>query len=316
MQTAPTIAPEGLSFGIKTTPVHTSYQEIVRVWREADAVPEIEHAWLWDHMLPLFGPVDGPIFEGWTLLAALAAQTRRLKLGLMVTSNLTRPPAVLAKIATTVDVISGGRLVLGIGVGGTHQPGDTFVPREYDAYGLPIASPREGVDRLAESCTIIRRMWTDDRFDFDGRYYRLVNAICEPKPVQRPHPPILVGGWGPRTLRVVAEHADLWNIPGPPHNTVDYLRERSQVLDRQCAAVGRDPSEITRSTQLIVSYQDPASTRTAVQQVIELGMTHIVLNLYMPFPHGVARWLADEIILPAMEQCRLHPAVRPARTAR
>lgn len=112
---------------------------------------------------------------------------------------------------------------------------------------------------------------------------------------------------------MVAEHADLWNIPGPPHNSVDYLRERSRVLDRQCAAVGRDPARINRSTQLIVSYQDPASTRTAVQQVIELGITHIVLNLYMPFPHGVARWLADEIIGPALDQVRGHPAVRPAQ---
>jgi alkanesulfonate monooxygenase SsuD/methylene tetrahydromethanopterin reductase-like flavin-dependent oxidoreductase (luciferase family) len=291
-----------VSFGIKTVPVHVDYEDVLRVWREADTIPEIEHAWLWDHMLPLFGDPAGPIFEGWTLLAALAAQTERLRLGLMVTSNATRPPAVLAKMATTVDVVSGGRLIFGIGVGGTRQPGDTFVPREYNAYGLPIAGPAEGVARLAEACTIFKRMWTEDVFDFDGRYYRLSGAICEPKPVQRPHPPIMIGGWGDRTLRVAAEHADIWNIPGPPHNTVEHIAERARVLDRHCAAIGRDPRTITRSTQVIVSYDDPAQTRAAVAELVAIGVTHIVLNLLMPFPNGVARWLTDEIIAPATDR--------------
>src|SRR3954465_1016860 len=134
-----------LSFGIKTNPVHTGYDDILRVWRGGDAAPPIEHAGLWDHLLPLSGPVDGPILEGWTLLAALAARTERLRLGLMVTSNRIRPPAVLAKIAGTVDVISRGRLIMGIGVGGTFQPGDTIAPREYDAYGLTLVPPGEGV---------------------------------------------------------------------------------------------------------------------------------------------------------------------------
>src|SRR5262245_4445119 len=111
-----------LSFGIKTTPARNTYADIVRVWREADGVSAIEHAWLWDHLLPLVGPASEPAYEGWTLLSALAAQTRRLHLGLLVTNNRLRPPAILAKIAATTDVISDGRLVLGIGVGGTHQP--------------------------------------------------------------------------------------------------------------------------------------------------------------------------------------------------
>jgi alkanesulfonate monooxygenase SsuD/methylene tetrahydromethanopterin reductase-like flavin-dependent oxidoreductase (luciferase family) len=165
------------SFGIKTTPVHTTYGDIFRVWKEADTVPEIEHAWLWDHMLPQFGDVAGPIFEGWTLLAALAAQTERLRLGLLVTSNLTCPPAVLAKMAATTDVIANGRLVLGIGVGGTDKPdrpGQELAVREYDNYGLPLVPPNEGVERLAEACTIFRRMWTEDLFDFEGRYYTAI----------------------------------------------------------------------------------------------------------------------------------------------
>jgi alkanesulfonate monooxygenase SsuD/methylene tetrahydromethanopterin reductase-like flavin-dependent oxidoreductase (luciferase family) len=170
-----------VTFGLKTSPVHTTYDVIRRAWLQADEVPEIEDAWLWDHMLPLTGPRDGNIFEGWTLLSALAAQTRRLRLGLLVTSNRIRQPAVLAKMASTVDVISGGRLVLGIGVGGTHQPGP-LPPgpaqhnglAEYAAYGLTTVPPGEGIGRLAEAITIIRRMFTEDEFDFAGRYYNPV----------------------------------------------------------------------------------------------------------------------------------------------
>ena len=139
-----------ITFGLKTSPVHTTYEQIQRSWLQADQVPEIAHAWLWDHMLPLTGPKDGNIFEGWTLLAALAAQTTRLRLGLMVTSNRIRPPAVLGKMATTVDVISNGRLVLGIGVGGTHQPpgsggipGDNPAIAEFAAYAAKKVQTRD-----------------------------------------------------------------------------------------------------------------------------------------------------------------------------
>jgi alkanesulfonate monooxygenase SsuD/methylene tetrahydromethanopterin reductase-like flavin-dependent oxidoreductase (luciferase family) len=294
-----------VSFGIKTTPVHTGYDEILRVWQEADAIPAIEHAWLWDHFRPLFGPPSGPIHEGWTLLAALAARTERLRLGLLVTSNRVRPPAVLAKIAATTDVISHGRLVMGLGVGGTHQPpgaggidGPNPALAEYAAYGLSLVPPAEGVARLAETCTVLRRLWTEDEFDFAGPFTRLTGARCDPKPVQRPGPPILIGGWGDRTLRVVAEHADLWNMPGPPHNRVDRLAERAGVLDAHCAAIGRDPATITRSTQTTVDYDDPAATRATVRELRGIGVEHIVLNLRTPYPAGVAAWLAEQIIEP------------------
>lgn len=290
-------------FGIKTTPMHVSYEDIRRVWQEADALPEIEDAWLWDHLLPLRGPKDGQIHESWTLLSALAAQTRRLRLGILVTSNRIRPPAVLGKIASTVDVISGGRLVMGIGVGGTHQPpgaggiaGENPAIAEYEAYGLSLVPPGEGVARLGETVEILRRMWTEDVFDFDGRHYRLRGTRNEPKPVQRPGPPLLIGGWGTRLLRLVAERADIWNIPGPPHNSVEFIAERGRVLDAHCAAVGRDPREITRSVQVVVSYDDPAATRAAVADLIDIGVNHLVLSLPQPYPEGVARWLVDEII--------------------
>lgn len=211
-----------VTFGIKTTPMRATYEEISRVWQEADALPAIADAWLWDHLLPVAGPRNGQILEGWTLLSALAAQTRRLRLGLLVTSNRIREPAVLGKIATTVDVISQGRLIMGLGVGGTHQPpdaggvaGENPAIAEYDAYGLTLVPPAEGIARLAETITILKNMWTEDVFDFHGRYYTLKTNQNEPKPVQRPGPPLLIGGWGTKTLRLVAEQADIWNIPGP-----------------------------------------------------------------------------------------------------
>ncbi|MFC3574148.1 LLM class flavin-dependent oxidoreductase [Streptomyces yaanensis] len=290
-------------FGIKTAPMHVSYEDIRRVWLEADAVPEIEDAWLWDHLLPIAGPKDGQALESWTLLAALAAQTRRLRLGVLVTSNRVRPPAVLGKMASTLDVVSGGRLVVGLGVGGTHQPpgaggiaGENPAIAEYEAYGLTLVPPGEGIARLGETVEILKRMWTRDVFDFEGRHYRLKGTRCEPKPVQRPGPPLLIGGWGTRLLRLVAEHADVWNIPGPPHNRVEFIAERGRVLDAHCADLGRDPREIRRSVQLVVSYDDPAATRATVEELVAAGMNHIVLNLPRPYPWGVARWLADEII--------------------
>jgi alkanesulfonate monooxygenase SsuD/methylene tetrahydromethanopterin reductase-like flavin-dependent oxidoreductase (luciferase family) len=294
-----------VSFGIKTAPMRVGYEDIARVWQEADGLPEIEDAWLWDHFLPLTGPPEGGVLEGWTLLAALAAQTKRLRMGLLVTSNRVRPPAVLGKIASTVDVISRGRLIVGLGAGGTQQParaggvaGENPALREYAAYGLTVVPPAEGIARLAETITILKKMWTEEVFDFTGRYYVLKGNRNEPKPLQRPGPPLLLGGWGTRMLRLIAEQADIWNIPGPPHNDVGFLRDRSRVLDEHCADLGRDPAEITRSAQCIVSYDDVPGTRKVVEELIEAGMTHIVLGLRTPYPEGVAHWVAEEIVRP------------------
>jgi alkanesulfonate monooxygenase SsuD/methylene tetrahydromethanopterin reductase-like flavin-dependent oxidoreductase (luciferase family) len=280
------------SFGIMTAPMNVDHADLLRVWREADAVPEIEHAWLFDHLMPIGGDLDGPVHEGWTLLAALAGQTRRLRLGLLVTSNRIRPPALLAKIATTVDVVSGGRLDFGIGAGS--RPSHPLARREYDAHGLPYADFGDSVEALAEACTVIRRLWTEDApFDFRGTHVTLTGAFGNPKPVQRPHPPIVIGGRAAATLRVVAEHADVWNIPG---GDIEDARSRSALLDRYCAEIGRDPAAITRSIVLPVSYDDPGSTRKAIAEATGAGFGHVVLGLTTPYPAGVARWVADELI--------------------
>ena len=282
-----------VTFGIATAPQQVTYHEVQRVWREADRIPEIEHVWLFDHLLPIAGDQRGPIFEGWTLLSALAAQTERLRLGLLVTSNRFRPPAMLAKIAATVDIVSGGRLDFGIGAGSR-----TSIPwarREYDANGLPYHDAAYAVGSLAEACTVIRRLWTSgEPFDFDGSYIQLTGAFCNPKPVQRPYPPIVIGGSASATLRVVAEHADVWNIPS---RDAAGLVSRSALLDRFCAEIGRDPAEITRSVTQPVSYDDPGGTRDSIAAAVDAGFRHVVLTLSAPYPEGVARWVADEIIL-------------------
>jgi alkanesulfonate monooxygenase SsuD/methylene tetrahydromethanopterin reductase-like flavin-dependent oxidoreductase (luciferase family) len=280
------------SFGIMTAPMQVDYQDVLRVWREADTIPEIEHTWLFDHLMPIGGDPNGPIYEGWTLLSALAAQTRRLRLGLLVTSNRFRPPALLAKIATTVDVISGGRLDFGIGVGS--RPSHPLARREYTAHGLPFHDTAHAVGSLAEACTVIRRLWTEDEpFAFRGTHVQLTGAFGNPKPIQRPHPPIMIGGRAAATLRVVAEHADLWNIPG---GDIDDAVRRGALLDRYCTEIGRDPAAITRSIHLPVAYDQPNVTRKAIDQALDAGFRHVVLGLPPPYPAGVARWTVDELI--------------------
>jgi alkanesulfonate monooxygenase SsuD/methylene tetrahydromethanopterin reductase-like flavin-dependent oxidoreductase (luciferase family) len=287
--------PSTTRFGIMTAPSQIEYDDILRVWREADETPEIEHAWLFDHLLPIFGDPDGPTFEGWTLLSALAAQTNRLRVGVMVTSNRFRPPAMLAKIATTVDIVSGGRLDFGIGAGS--RPSLPMARREYEAHGLPFHDFSHSVESLAEALTVIRRLWTEtEPFDFTGTHVQLTGAWGSPKPIPRPQPPILIGGRSAALLRVVAEHADLWNVPG---HDIDDAIGRSALLDRYCTEIDRDPTSITRSIHLSVSYDHPEVTREAIGRAVDAGFNHVVLGLSAPYPVGVAQWVVDELITAA-----------------
>ena len=287
-------------FGL-CTDQNLSWKETVERWQLFERLG-IDSAWDCDHYLQPSRP-DGPYLEAWTLLAALAAQTSRLRLGVIVTSNRLRSPALLAKMAATVDIVAGGRLDFGIGAGGSQVAGPNPAVREFEAYGVPLVSPGEAVRDLAESCAVIRQLWTrDEPFDFDGRSIRLKGAVCEPKPVQRPHPPVLIGGAGDRLLRVVAEHADIWNYPGPPSAE---FQQKSKALDEHCAAVGRDPGEITRSMQTIVRCDDPqapAATRALILEMIGAGVTHIVLAAVLG--GRPVQWLADQIIEPVLAEVR------------
>jgi len=275
-----------LRFGIKTAPQHTTYDAMLAVWRDADATPEFEHAWLFDHFAPIAGDLDGPCFEGWTLLAAFAAQTSRIRLGLMVTGNTYRHPAVLANIAATLDVISNGRLDLGIGAGWNEY--------EHSSMGIPLYPPGQRIRRLGEACEIIKRLFTQHLTDFDGRYYQLKDARCEPKPIQKPYPPFVIGGGGEQlTLRVTAQYADIWNFGG---GSIETFAHKVKVLHDHCAAIGRDPAEIELSVQVLVNYANLDETVATLQDYVNSGATHLILNLRYPYPDGIVARLAQEVV--------------------
>ncbi|MBO0783375.1 MAG: LLM class F420-dependent oxidoreductase [Ktedonobacteraceae bacterium] len=285
-----------LHFGVKTMPQMMMYEDIVRVWRATDANEVFTHAWVFDHFYPIAGAdPSGPCLEGWTLLAALAAQTERVRVGVLVTGNPYRHPAVLAKMAATVDHIAHGRLDFGIGAAWSEQ--------EHTSYGIPFFPPGERIRRMGEACEIIRRLWTEEVVTFDGAYYRLAEARCAPKPLQHPCPPFVIGGNGEKLmLRMVARYADIWNTSHTPTSGVAEFRHRSAVLDDHCAAVGRDPATIERSVQLLINPLDLAAGRETLRQYIEAGATHLVLCLLAPFPDGIVERMAAEIAVPLSKE--------------
>ncbi len=258
-----------LHFGIQTAQQHISYQRLLDLWVEADHEPLIDHMWLFDHFMPLSGDTNGSCFESWTLLAALAARTERVRVGHMVTGNTYRNPAILARQAVTVDHISQGRLNFGIGA--------AWHEREHQGYGLPFPGTAERVRRLDESCQIIQQLWTQDTPTFDGRYYQLHQAHSEPKPLQRPFPPIMIAAGGDNMLRIVARHASIWCAVA---RTAEEFREKNAQLTQNCEAIGRDPGTLERLASFLIAPTDVTfrQARETAQSFIEAGATHIVLN--------------------------------------
>src|SRR5712692_10772188 len=206
----------------------------------------------------------------------------------MVTGNIYRHPAVLAKIATTVDVISHGRLDFGIGAGWNEL--------ECSMYGIPLYTSGERIRRLDEACEVIKLLWTETVANFDGKYYQLKDARCEPKPVQKPYPPYVIGGGGEQlTLRVVAKYASVWNFVG---GDVDTFRHKNEVLDGHCAAIGRDPKTIERSIQWPINYNNMGEVRDDIRSYIEAGASHIILNLRASYLERIVHTLAEEVVAP------------------
>lgn len=266
-----------MRFAFKTAPQNTTWEDMLAVWRAADDLEFYESGWLFDHFYPIFSDPTGPCLEGWTALAALTQATSRLRVGVLVTGNVYRHPAVMANMAATLDVISGGRLELGLGAGWNNE--------ECDAYGIELPPLRERFDRFDEALEVITGLLADTTTTFDGEHYQLVDARCEPKPVQRPHPPICIGGGGEkRTLRAVARFAQHWNYPGGP---ADDFARKLDVLRGHCADVGRDPGEIITSTHLRL---DPGGdTASLVQQAEAYATAGLDLGIvYLPPPHTPA----------------------------
>jgi F420-dependent oxidoreductase-like protein len=231
-----------MKFGVVPTQAGTTWEDLLDVWQEFDRDSGFDYLWLMDHFVTGFGVEfgsEGPCMEGWVALAALAQATSRVRLGILVTGNTYRHPAVLAKQATTLDHISGGRLEFGIGAG-WHQ-------YEHDAFGINLPPVKERLDRLEEGIQIIRRMFSEERANFEGKYYRVTDAMLYPRPV-REHTPLVVGGRGEkRTLRIAARHADGWNVP---YINVEEFARLNGVLDMWCEKEGRDPATIERSINL------------------------------------------------------------------
>jgi F420-dependent oxidoreductase-like protein len=259
-----------MRFAIKTRPEHTTWERMRDVWVAADEIEIFESAWHWDHFYPLSGNPRGPNLEAWTTLAALAQATRRIRVGCQVTGMIYRHPAVLANMAATTDIIAGGRLELGVGAGWNQQ--------ECDAYGINLYPLRERFDRFDEGVEAMIALLTEPIANYSGKYVTLTRAYCEPKPVQRPHPPITIGGRGPkRTLRAVARWAQQWNVIT---QTPAEWRDLKEILLRHCADVGRDPAEITCSVN--VRIDDAGRLDGPVGQArayAEAGVDLVVLNL-------------------------------------
>jgi F420-dependent oxidoreductase-like protein len=265
-----------MRFGIKTAPQHTTWNAMLDVWRAADDIELFESAWNFDHFYPIFSDSDGPCLEAWTMLAAMAQATRRIRIGCQVTGMIYRHPAVLANMAATIDVISDGRLELGVGAGWNQQ--------ECDAYGITLPPLQERFDRFDEGVEALVLLLSQEHSDLDGKYVQLRNARCEPKAVQRPHPPIAIGGNGPnRTLRTVARFAQHWNSTA---GIADWPGI-SAVLDERCAEIGRDPGTIERSVNLRYDPAQPAGVIADQAAAFAAAGADIVV-VGLPVPHTPA----------------------------
>jgi F420-dependent oxidoreductase-like protein len=250
----------------------TDWPSMRDLWVAADDIDVYDAGWTFDHFYPIGGnDPSGPCFEGWTILSVLAGLTKRLRLGVLVSGNPYRHPAVLANMAATLDVASGGRLEIGLGAGWNQI--------ETAAYGLELPALTERFDRLEEACEVIDSLLTKPTTTLSGRYYQLSDARCEPKPIQHPRPPIIIGGGGERrTLRIAARWADQWNLAG---GTLDVFRHKLDVLREHCATVGRDPSAIEPSIQIPAG--DPNATANSIAEYAEAGARHVVLIWRAPF---------------------------------
>jgi alkanesulfonate monooxygenase SsuD/methylene tetrahydromethanopterin reductase-like flavin-dependent oxidoreductase (luciferase family) len=300
-------------FGVQLQAQRTTWAD----YRAALAAVEelgFDSVFTFEHLLPVDGPVDGACFETLTTLAAMAALTHRIRVGMLCGGVLYRDPATLAKAAAMVDQISGGRLEFTLG--------PAWAEREFRTFGLPFPGPGERLRRLDEALTIVKSLWTKPETTFEGRYYSVVNAPCEPKPVQRPHPPIMIGGGRDGTARLAAKHADAWNGIG----SASFCAGRIAAIEGFCRDIGRDPGEIEYSAhpEMAIApgheeaeelaakvsaghgrrFEDerglwvvgtPDEVRAQVEAYVEVGVTHLIFALPHPFERAGLQLFADEV---------------------
>ena len=286
-----TATEQSVRFGI-CTDQNLSFDTLVERWQYFEQLG-FDSVWDCDHFNQTSQPT-GPYFEGWTLLAGLAARTERIRLGVLVSCNTFRHPGLLAQEAVTVDHISNGRLELGIGAG--------YTEGEHGRFGIPLPPPGDRRRAFGEAVRIIDSLLRNETTTFDGRYYQLDGAYVRPGPVQKPRPPLTLGAHGPMMLRICAEYADTWNSLG----TVDEMRERNQILDQHCADIGRDPREIRRSFygwSAKMSEQglsDPWESTDSFEEMVgryrEVGINEFIIDQPQPEQFPVLEAVAADVI--------------------
>jgi len=307
------MASHPVRFGIQTGQQNVAWSDMLDLWRKADAWG-YDSLWNFDHFFPIFVDPEGPCLEAWTTLAALGQATTRARVGTLVNGNTYRNPCVLAKMAASLDHVSGGRLNLGIGAG--------WFELEHKAFGIDFKTVPQRLRALEEALQILRGMFSGERFSFAGRHYAVEGALGLPKPVQSPHPPIMIGGTGEKVLlRIVAQYADMWNC----FSSAERMHELIGVIRRHGDAVGRDTDQIEKTVMMPLCYGGGAEREQFVTQLVagmqqcspeeargrimiggkdeclatvaryrDAGVTHFIFMLFQPvFPDEVQAFAED-----------------------
>jgi alkanesulfonate monooxygenase SsuD/methylene tetrahydromethanopterin reductase-like flavin-dependent oxidoreductase (luciferase family) len=277
-----------ITFGIVAGQHHRSWSEMREQWRFAE-VTGWDSAWAFDHFFSLRDDEMGPCLDGWTLLGAMAEMTERIQMGLMVTGLTHRNPAIMFKQAVTVDHISNGRLILGVGA--------SWNEREHEAYGIEFPSPKVRVDRFAEAVEMFRQLENQERTTFHGEHYSLVNAPFEPKPVYG-HMPVLVGSRGNRMMRYIAQYADQWDGNGTPEEYAAH----SQRLDERCREIGRDPAEIRRGLTTNAGLESEDAFRQHVADYYAVGVRTFLFRIPTGPINATIQRIAERVIPELREQ--------------
>ncbi len=286
----PPARPGKLRFGVQPRPEHVRWADLERAFREADELG-LDSAFTFDHFMPIDGRA-GACLEGWTSLTALAAKTRRIKTGVLVTGNGYRHPALLAKMAATVDQLSEGRLILGMGAG--------WFEAEYVAYGFPFSTKGGRARQLVEAVEVVKAL-AKPPATYSGKFYQLKDAPFDPPFVQRPHPPLLIGGMGPRVIQpLAARHADIWHFFAKG-NDPEETRRMIVGFDAICRQVGRDPTAVEKSVSLRpadVAGTPPEEVQARIRGLADAGVGHFILSLPAPYDWAVLRAFATQVVPP------------------
>ena len=275
-----------MQFDIKTPPQHCSWQSMLDIWTAVDDIETFTGCWNFDHFYPLVGDENGTCLESWVTLTALAAHTKRIRVGCMVQGTPYRHPTLIANMATSLDIVSNGRLNLGLGAG-WHEG-------ESHAYGIDLLPMKQRMNRFEESVQVVKAMLTQDFTSFSGEYFQLNNARCEPKGLQPGGPPIVIGGGGEkRTLRIVAMYADHWNLP---FASPEQFTAKHNILKAHCQTVGRDVNEIECSVQIALpADQAPSESASIAAALGEAGVNTVIFSLRNPYRVEILEPLAKAL---------------------